>query len=275
MKMRLALMTTAAFLLSGIAYTQTAHLVGSGGNGVGVSPVPHGPFSAEIHSESNRALADGNRIHEEWQEKLCRDSEGRTRTEKMRVVPATENAELPSVNIFDPVQKVNISLNQRMKVAIVRHFPEVTRTSPEPRVAPGENRTVPHSEPRMRNLDQATTRAEADGRVIKTEKLGTREIDGLSATGTRTTITIPAGVEGNSEAIVVVREGWFSPELKLELQSTNDDPRSGRTTRTVENVQRGDPDPLLFQVPADYTVKDDKVKIESGAAFDSASALPK
>ncbi|MGA3211020.1 MAG: hypothetical protein ABSD20_06905 [Terriglobales bacterium] len=271
--MKLRLITAAALFVSGIAYAQTGQL--AVGVGAHIQPIPHAPFSAEVHSDLNRVLADGNRIHEEWQEKLYRDSEGRTRSERTRVLPAPEKTDFSSVVIHDPVQKVDIFLDQRRKVATVHHYPEPKRTNPEPASAPREIPALPHSEPHIRNLDENSTRTGPDGRIIKTEKLGTKEIDGLSANGTKTTITIPAGVEGNSEPIITVRESWFSHELKLDLVSTSDDPRSGQTTKTVENIQRGDPDPLLFQVPADYTVKDEKVQTESGATYDSANPQAK
>jgi hypothetical protein len=33
------------------------------------------------------------------------------------------------------------------------------------------------------------------------------------------------------------------------------DPRSGRSTYRLLNIRRLDPDPSLFQVPADYTIQ--------------------
>ena len=45
-----------------------------------------------------------------------------------------------------------------------------------------------------------------------------------------------------------------SPELKLVIQSSQNDPRFGQTTFTLKNIQQGQPDETLFQVPADYKV---------------------
>ncbi len=46
------------------------------------------------------------------------------------------------------------------------------------------------------------------------EQLGTKMIEGVSAEGTRTTITIPAGQIGNGVAdIVITHERWYSPDL--------------------------------------------------------------
>jgi hypothetical protein len=54
---------------------------------------------------------------------------------------------------------------------------------------------------------------------------------------------------------VITRETWYSPDLKLVIESTQTDPRFGETTYTLTNIQRNDPDPSLFQVPAGYKVE--------------------
>src|SRR5439155_694874 len=53
-----------------------------------------------------------------------------------------------------------------------------------------------------------------------TESLGSQTVDGLEATGTRTTVTIPAGAIGNERPIEVVSERWYSPELQVVVSST-------------------------------------------------------
>jgi hypothetical protein len=56
----------------------------------------------------------------------------------------------------------------------------------------------------------------------------------------------------------VVSENWVSPELKITVLSTVNDPRSGESTRKLVNIDRSDPDPSLFIPPADYTVVEEK-----------------
>jgi hypothetical protein len=55
---------------------------------------------------------------------------------------------------------------------------------------------------------------------------------------------------------VTVNERWYSPELQTVVLSKNSDPRMGETTYRLTNISRGEPDPSLFQVPTDYTVKE-------------------
>jgi hypothetical protein len=90
----------------------------------------------------------------------------------------------------------------------------------------------------------------------KTEALGSRTIEGVSATGTRTTRIIDAGSMGNDKPIVSVSETWFSPELKMTVLTESDDGQSGHSTMKLVNITRTEPVAQLFQVPSDYTVKE-------------------
>ena len=110
-----------------------------------------------------------------------------------------------------------------------------------------------------------TYSGQAQGAIgdIKTESLGDKTMDGVSVTGTKTTNTIPAGTIGNDKNLVVTRETWYSPDLKLVIQSTQTDPRFGETTYSLTNIQRNEPDASLFQVPAGYTVEKVPVKVET------------
>jgi hypothetical protein len=59
---------------------------------------------------------------------------------------------------------------------------------------------------------------------------------------------------GPAEALTTTREEWYSPQLKLVIQSTQNDPRFGQTTYTLDDIQQGPPDEALFQVPPDYKI---------------------
>jgi hypothetical protein len=98
---------------------------------------------------------------------------------------------------------------------------------------------------------------------MKTEQLGTETIQGIPVTGTRTINTIPVGTIGNDKDIVITRETWYSSDLKLVLKSTQTDPRFGETTYTLTNIQRSEPDPDLFLVPAGYKVEKVPVAMRS------------
>lgn len=91
---------------------------------------------------------------------------------------------------------------------------------------------------------------------VNQEQLGAQTIEGVVAEGARTTFTIAAGKIGNERPIVTVNERWYSQELQTVVMTKNSDPRTGETTYRLTNIDRSEPDPSLFQVPADYKVEE-------------------
>ncbi len=91
------------------------------------------------------------------------------------------------------------------------------------------------------------------GERAQSEALPPREVDGLKLTGTRTTATIPAGKIGNERPILVSREVWTSPDLKVTVSVQNKDPRSGEQNYQLRNIRRAEPDAALMRVPADFS----------------------
>ena len=212
------------------------------------------PFSADVIDETDKFLADGNHIHRESHGKIFRDSEGRSRTENGLQVPAGRIT-LVQVQIFDPVQNVLILLNPWQKLATVQHFGGVpagtTQFRPAPPAQPGA-RTASDRQAQV----QRSTQSANDRRAPSFEDLGTMEIEGFTVKGTRFTNTIPAGLKGNDQPMITTREYWSSAELQTDLLIKSFEPEFGQQVHKLLNIRTGDPDPLLFQVPADYTIKD-------------------
>ena len=78
------------------------------------------PFSAEVTTETNMTLQDGNRIHQVTKLHVYRDSEGRTRREQSlnNLGGLASNTNLPTVVfINDPVAGVNYALSPAAKTA--------------------------------------------------------------------------------------------------------------------------------------------------------------
>ena len=90
----------------------------------------------------------------------------------------------------------------------------------------------------------------------ETRDLGTREFNGVKATGTSRSYEIPAGEIGNRHAIVVSTETWVSPELQAVVYQKRSDPRAGEAVFRLERLSRAEPAPALFTVPSDYTIQD-------------------
>jgi len=91
---------------------------------------------------------------------------------------------------------------------------------------------------------------------VKKEDLGAQTIEGVAATGTRMTITIPAGKIGNEGPIAIVDERWFSKDLQMVVMTKHSDPRSGETVYRLTNINRTEPDHSLFEVPGDYQIRE-------------------
>jgi hypothetical protein len=202
------------------------------------------PYSAVAVSETKQTLADGNVIDRKVQSNVYRDSQGRTRRETTftGVGPlASSGQPRTMVSIHDPVASTAYVLHADTKVA--EQLP----------VPPKRGNTANSADVRSR-MDAHFQQEIANG-TLKKEDLGAQTINGISAQGTRYTRTIPAGQIGNSNAMTVVNEEWYSPDLQLVVKSVRTDPRLGQVTYTLTNIQRTEPAASLFTVPSDYTVK--------------------
>jgi hypothetical protein len=206
------------------------------------------PYKAEAVTEVTQTLADGNRISRRTATTVWRDSGGRTRREvTLAAVGPLVGHDMPlHVLIHDPVADTTFVLEPEARVA--RRMPAF-REGPQGREPEGG----PRPGPGMRLFNK---RVKEPGESSRTEPLGTQTIEGVEATGTRTTTVIPAGVIGNERPIEVVSERWYSPELQVVVLSSHRDPRFGDNTYRLTGIQRVEPDKSLFEVPADYTVKE-------------------
>jgi len=204
-----------------------------------VETVTGAPYSGVEVRTSQQALAGGNVIQRTEQSTVYRDSQGRVRRETTRTGPDGQTA--TRVTISDPVAGVVHELDAKNKTAFTRpaRFP-----SPSQMAGTGGARTM--------GARGRTGQTEAN---VKRETLAAQSMHGMLASGTLVTHTIPAGTIGNSQAIETVREIWMADDLKVPLMIKVADPRMGTTVTELTNINRSQPDPSLFQVPSDYTVR--------------------
>ena len=213
------------------------------------------PYSADRVSKHIQTLTNGAHIDQKREvSRLYRDSEGRTRTERLVFLgPAgsigAKDTVPKLVHIYDPVSGYSYSLDTQKRIA--HRF---TASGPE-RPMPGRSVGIaPPPQTLPAEGGAAGKNSVLARRQMKREPLGTDVIDGVQVEGTRITMTTPTGVEGNDRPLNRVCEVWHSDELKITMLSKCSDPRSGSTTLRMENVERSEPDEALFQVPADYTI---------------------
>jgi hypothetical protein len=133
-------------------------------------------------------------------------------------------------SIFDPVAGYRYRLDSATMIAMQAPLP--------PQRTPGPNRGTRPANPN-----------------VTTTSLGTQTINGVLATGTQVTQTIPAGAIGNAQAIQIVRVEWISTTLQVPVQIKTSDPRFGTTDMELTNIVPAEPNGSLFVVPAGYTTQ--------------------
>ncbi|HTV59056.1 MAG TPA: hypothetical protein VMJ93_09300 [Verrucomicrobiae bacterium] len=197
------------------------------------------PFTATISQETTQTLGDGNRIVRDTTGSFARDSQGRVRRDVTlpAIGPWAASGKQPPRTTFisDPVAGTRYVLDANRKVAHEMRLRSGSDLGPRGRF--GTSLSA--------ELQKETT----------TVSLGTQTINGVSAEGTRTIRTIPAGEIGNEKPITITVERWYSPDLQTVILLKHTDPMVGDSVYQLTNIQRTEPDETLFQVPSDYTVK--------------------
>lgn len=219
------------------------------------------PFSAEATTEHVQVFGDGNRAVRKTLSRLFRDGAGRTRREhtlerggRGAAGGAEQNPLFVIINDF--VGQASYEFDTRGRA--VRKFPLT------PRLA--ESRRLMFGGGDSGALGALATAGAGRQRIAeggadppagpRRERLEAKEVEGLMAEGTRTTLTIPAGVFDNEREIEITLEQWYSPELQAVVLVRHNDPRFGETTYRLSGVVRGEPDRTLFDPPAGYKIVD-------------------
>jgi hypothetical protein len=200
------------------------------------------PYSATATDQFFQTLNGGNTIQRTTTAQVARDSQGRTYTQQsMTGGPwAAQGGSKTVMFIFDPIAGNSYALHPDRKLAIRR-----------PIKTPGGRGEL------RGNVEGRLHHGPGPERNVTETNLGSKDISGVgTAQGKSITHTIPAGEIGNAQPIVSTSEIWYSPDLQIVVESKHNDPRTGESTYTLSNIQRGEPNPSLFQVPSDYTIQD-------------------
>jgi|SRR5882762_596140 len=242
-------------------------------------PIKGAPYAADVTNETTQTLADGNHIVRRTTGAFYRDNEGRTRREQTlpEIGPWSQSTPHQRIFISDPVTSASYELNPETHTAskgqmgketmMITGMGDVLATHrgglPPAEVAAGKI-LMEHSIRIESGTDGTfeTAVSKPNHPDVKTESLGKKMIEGVQAEGTRSTFTIPAAAIGNEQPIVSVSERWYSPELQTVILSKRSDPRSGETVYQLTNIRRGEQPSDLFDVPSDYTLRDNKLEME-------------
>jgi hypothetical protein len=244
------------------------------------------PYSAKAISTTTQTLIDGNRIVRRTTASIHRDSEGRTRREQMlpTIGPwSPETEEIQLVTIHDPVKGISYTLNNEARtakklmphvvtvhrqgddkgkghvtidvVATEKHASASARAKSIYLSTKGESHAEGHAEGMSWTIHSAHRDKHEEKGTAVTEELGSRTIEGILAEGKRTIRTIPAGEIGNEFDIEIVTETWFSEELGVIVLKEHKDPRFGETVYRLTEITLEEPDPSLFDIPANFEIK--------------------
>ena len=227
---------------------------GPGMAGHHVEPIAGAPFTAQFTQASSSTDREGQQQQRSSTSMVYRDSQGRVREEITLPAPpprtpsaqtagaAPQRPAMPRgprtlITIIDPVAHTITHLNAERQTAYVQTVPAEFFTRMQQRDARREAGAAP-----QHKRDTGSTTS-----------LGAKIFAGVSATGEQTTGTFPAREGGSPHTFT--RQTWFSPDLKVEVSSSMTSDRGTRTD-TLTSLDKAEPNPSLFQVPAGYTTAD-------------------
>ena len=204
-------------------------------HGIKIPSVPGKPFSGSDSIDWTRTLGDGSVIATHQDARLARDSQGRVYRERVTRFPANSDrkSRIRAIIILDPVAHTRTECVIAARRCEVDDFHGLRPPAPLPDGSFSSDK----------------------GNLVR-ESLGSDSMDGLEVVGTRETVTVSAGVVGNTEPLTMIDEYWYSPDLEVNLSITRKDLREGTLVIHVVDLVRSEPDPSLFQTPANFVVED-------------------
>lgn len=203
-------------------------------DGIRVLPVTGKPFSGRGTTEWTRNLEDGSVQTTHLYAMVARDSKGRIYRERRTFVPSNTDQEskLKDIILYDPIAHTRTTCTVATRRCAVTGY-----------YAPRSFILRP-----IGSFDNGK-------RYLTRESLGADVVNGLNVVGARETLSVNAGVLGNSQPLVSTREFWYSPDLQVNLAVTRKDPREGTQAIHVVDLSRAEPDPEMFQVPAGFVIE--------------------
>ncbi len=252
------------------------------------------PYSATAEAETVQTLADGNRIRNKTTTTIYRDSEGRTRREIVGKAPGvaaevfiSDPTSGANYSLY-PERRVAVKSQPNLQLKLMQEK-VVAEQAAKQKMQTGElpvavsvegrtlrsdqltdeQRAIAEKKLRMAIEMKAVEEMKAGGKIatvnggvmlkekqVSKESLGQQMVEGVMCEGRRSTVTIPANTIGNELPINIVSEEWYSPELQVLVLTKQNDPRMGETTYRLTNIHRNEPDRSMFDVPSDYTIKE-------------------
>ncbi len=222
-----------------------------------IGGTPSNPFTARrVHEPDN---SSGPRSSTILTELVARDSSGRTRVEKRPMTKSPDGKKEAAlytrdgnewtvaqeelgivIQIFDCPNGKVLTIEPASRIALSRDLPE--------RALSSSAADHPYS------YYFTSTLRGGQSTSFRAEDLGVKEIAGIPARGVRTTSLGTDDDEWKGKPISI-HEIWVSDDLAVTMVSYINDLKRGiaGTTRLVD-IKREEPDPKLFQIPAEFKI---------------------
>lgn len=207
-------------------------------------PVVSGhPFSGDEVTTRQRSVPNEIPVVPMETTRVYRDSAGRTRIDA--TLPRSPVCCTRLVYIFDPIAGVHYFVSTEKKI-VSRHVYSIPA-----------GQSIPTAEDPWKPSTTQFFGAFPEP-PAQFEPLGKQLVSKLVVEGRRTSRVWTAASKGSSStpAGTAVEESWYSPELQMMLIKQVYATSLGFSTTQLENIDRSEPDPALFQIPADYKIFD-------------------
>jgi hypothetical protein len=208
---------------------------------IAILPLTGAPFSATVTTEVVRILADGSTATIKNRRTVARDSSGRIFQQRAFFAPDGDTSpRIRALEYADPSRHELYDCIVAEKTCYVETYRRSAMASMPAGVGGLEacGCASPHGQ----------------GLSVQQEALGQKTVEDVDAIGSREITTLPAGRFGNDKPQPLVKEFWYSPRLGLNLVTKRFDPRSGSQNFIVDPLSLSEPDPKMFEPPADYEV---------------------
>jgi hypothetical protein len=215
---------------------------------IAVPPMVNAPFTATLHTEWVRGAAEAGTMTVVNDRRIARDGSGRIYQERWLLVPKNgeQKSELNAIQISDPEKHTLYTCWMRgAKECDLLVYTPAAGTVFKPQV-------------------NATGALPDEGYRVR-EELGHQTILGVDTAGAKEITTFPPGVHGNDQKLVVTREYWYSTQLGIDPLSKRSDPRFGTQTFTLTNLNLGEPDSKLFELPEGFPIVDKRKTVSPAA----------
>jgi hypothetical protein len=222
-----------------------ANTIGWGEIGV----IAANPFHAEIVFTTTGAPNLPSPLMDRHPESVARDSQGRVRTERVTREfirdtgpEAGTKVEQHIILICDPVAKTMTQIDTASATAKIIHS------------RPSALRPGLASAPARSFCAFRMTRIHPDR--VDVEDLGDQTIEGVLAHGQRTkALQVDSAGSLRTLSDDTVTERWCSDEISALVLTVSENTKTGRkSTVAMRNIERTEPDPQLFRIPADYSI---------------------